>query len=45
MGNLGSFITMGGFLIGLGLVVVALALYFIGLQIKETNRILKDKIK
>lgn len=45
MGNLGSFITMGGFFIALGLVAVALALYFIGLQIKETNRILKDKIK
>lgn len=45
MGDLGNFITMGGFFIALSLVVVAFALYFIGLQIKETNRILKDKIK
>ncbi len=45
MGNLGNYITMGGFFIALGLLAVAYTLYFIGLQIKETNRILKEKIK
>lgn len=45
MGDLGNFITMGGFFIALSLLAVAFALVFIGRQIKETNRILKEKIK
>jgi len=45
MGDLGSFITMGGFFIALALLVVAYSLYFIGCQIKEHNAILKEKSK
>ncbi len=45
MENAGSFIAGAGFMISVSLMAVALALVYIGLQLKEQNRIHREKSK
>ena len=45
MGGIGSFIAGGAFMISIGLMAIALALVYIGYQIKKHNQILEEKSK
>lgn len=45
MGEIGSYIAGGAFMISIGLMTIALALVYVGAQIRKHNQILDEKSK